>query len=97
MDKRIRERLNQKLRGFEYRQLARERVRAARQRAYRIAAMMREEGTLRGARQYLDLKGVPYREHFDPLTGNTALTIPEQVTLSYDPQGRFLASGPPRS
>ena len=31
----------------------------------------------------------------DPATGNLELTIPEQITLSYDPQGKFLRSRPP--
>jgi hypothetical protein len=35
-------------------------------------------------------------EQVDPVTGNTALTIPQQLTLRYDAQGRFLASGPAR-
>ncbi|HKW97159.1 MAG TPA: hypothetical protein VJN43_05455 [Bryobacteraceae bacterium] len=95
MDKRIRETLNQKLRGFEYRQQDRQQRRAIRQKAYRIASMMRDQGTLRGARKYLDLKGIPYRECVDPKTGNSQLTIPEQITLSYDSQGRFVSSGPP--
>ncbi len=95
MNKRIRERLNQKLRGLEYRQLDREKQRALRQKAYRIASMMREQGTLRGARKYLELKGIPYRESVDPASGNRELTIPEQVTLAYDSEGRFLASRHP--
>lgn len=96
MDKRIREKLTQRLAGLEYRQRARDEQRAFRQKAYRIAAMMRQQGTLRGARQYLDLKRIPYHEQVDPVTGNTALTIPEQLTLRYDAHGRFLASGPAR-
>ena len=95
MNKRIRDRLKQKLRGLEYRQLDREKQRALRQKAYRIASMMREQGTLRGARKYLDLKGIPYRESVDPASGQRELTIPEQITLSYDADGRFLASRPP--
>ena len=84
--------MNEKLRGLEYRQQARERQRAVRQKAYHIASMMREQGTLRGARKYLDLKGIPYRESLDPSTGVRELTIPEQITLSYDPAGRFVSS-----
>ncbi|HUJ20839.1 MAG TPA: hypothetical protein VLX58_04915 [Bryobacteraceae bacterium] len=95
MDKRIRNKLEQKLRGLEYRQQAREERRSARQRAHHMAVMMREQGTLRGARKYLDLKGIPYREFTDPATGHHKLTIPEQITLSYDAAGKFLASGPP--
>lgn len=95
LDKRIREKLNQKLRGFEYRQQDRQQRRAIRQKAYRIAGMMRDQGTLRGARKYLDLKGIPYHESVDPATGNSQLTIPEQVTLSYDSRGKFVSSGPP--
>jgi hypothetical protein len=97
LDKRTREKLQQKLSGFEYRQRARDQQRAARQKAYRITAMMRDQGTLRGARKYLDLKGVPYCEAVDPASGDTAITIPNQVTLCYDPDGRFLASRPPKS
>jgi hypothetical protein len=95
LNKRIRERLNDKLRGLEYRQRAREQERSARQKTYHIAAMMREQGTLRGARRYLDLKGIPYRETLDAASGNRELTIPRQITLSYDPDGRFLSSRPP--
>jgi hypothetical protein len=95
LDKRIREKLNQRLRGLEYRQQAREQQRAVRQKAYRMASMMREQGTLRGARKYLEIKGIPFRESVDPATGNRELTIPEQITLSYDPQGKFLRSRPP--
>jgi hypothetical protein len=95
LDKRIREKLNQRLRGLEYRQQAREQQRAIRQKTYRMASMMREQGTLRGARKYLEIKGIPFRESIDPATGNRELTIPEQITLSYDPQGRFLRSRPP--
>lgn len=95
LNKRIRERLSQKLRGLEYRQLDRERQRALRQKTYRIASMMREQGTLRGARKYLELKGIPYRESVDPDSGHRELTIPEQITLAYDAEGRFLASRPP--
>jgi len=57
--------------------------------------MMREQGTLRGARKYLELKGIPYRESVNPASGNCELTIPEQITLSYDADGRFLASRSP--
>ena len=95
MDKRIREKLDRRLSGLEYRQRAREQRRAARQKAYRIASMMREQGTLRGARKYLEIKGIPYREAIDPATGNRELTIPEQITLSYNAQGKFLSSRPP--
>jgi len=95
LDKRIREKLNQRLRGLEYRQQAREQQRAIRQKTYRMASMMREQGTLRGARKYLEIKGIPFRESIDPATGNRELTIPEQITLSYDPQGKFLRSRPP--
>ena len=95
LDRRIREKLNQRLSGLEYRQLAREQSRAARQKAYRIASMMREQGTLRGARKYLEIKGIPYHEAIDPATGNSELTIPEQITLSYNPQGKFLFSRAP--
>jgi hypothetical protein len=95
LDKRIREKLNQRLRGLEYRQQAREQQRAIRQRTYRMASMMREQGTLRGARKYLEIKGIPFRESIDPATGNRELTIPEQITLSYDHQGKFLRSRPP--
>ena len=95
MKRRTRQKLEDKLRGLEYRQGARERQRAERQKAYRIASMMREQGTLRGARKYLELKGIPYRESVDPASGNRELTIPEQVTLAYDSEGRFLASRHP--
>ena len=95
LDKRIREKLGQRLRGLEYRQQAREQQRALRQKAYRMASMMREQGTLRGARKYLEIKGIPFRESIDPVTGNLELTIPEQITLSYDSQGKFLRSRPP--
>jgi hypothetical protein len=94
LDKRIRDRLSERLRGLEYRQRAREQKRSARQKAYRIASMMREQGTLGGARKYLDLKGIPYQESVDPLTGNRELTIPEQIILSYDSGGRFQSSRP---
>lgn len=83
------------MRGLEYRQQAREERRTARQRAYRMAAMMREQGTLRGARRYLELKGVRYCQAVDPRTGEVTLTVPGQITLAYGPDGRFLASGPP--
>jgi hypothetical protein len=95
LNRRARERLNEKLRGFEYRQRAREQQRGTRQKAYRIASMMREQGTLRGARKYLELKGIPYRESLDPASGNRELTIPQQITLSYDPEGKFISSRPP--
>ena len=95
LDKRIREKLNQRLSGLEYRQQARQQQRAIRQRAYRMVSMMREQGTLRGARKYLEIKGIPFQESVDPATGNRELTIPEQITLSYDPQGKFLRSRPP--
>lgn len=95
MDRRIREKLDQRLRGFEYRQRARAERRTARQKAYRIASMMREQGTLRGARMYLDFKGIPYRESVDALTGNRELVIPEQITLCYNPEGRFVSSRGP--
>ena len=95
LDKRVRKRLNERLQGLEYRQRAREQQRAARQKAYRIASMMREQGTLRGARKYLELKGIPFRESIDPASGNRELTIPEQITLSYDRQGKFLSSRSP--
>ncbi len=95
MQERIRQKLEQRLRGFEYRQRARKEHRAARQKAYRIASMMREQGTLRGARKYLDFKGIPYQQNSNPATGITTLMIPGQLTLQYDSQGRFLASGPP--
>jgi hypothetical protein len=95
VNRRIREKLNQRLRGLEYRQQARERHQIARQRAYRIASMMREQGTLRGARKYLELKGIPYRESLNPATGGSELTIPEQIILSYDLKGRFISSRPP--
>ncbi|MBZ5590891.1 MAG: hypothetical protein LAP39_01545 [Acidobacteriia bacterium] len=95
MNKRIRDRLNDRLRGLEYRQRAREQERSTRQKAYRIASMMREQGTLRGARKYLEIKGIPFRESLDPASGNRELTIPQQITLSYDPDGRFLSSRPP--
>lgn len=94
MKQRTREKLKDRLRGLEYRQRAREQQRAERQKAYRVASMMREQGTLRGARKYLELKGIPYRESVDPGTGNRELTVPEQITLSYDPEGRFVSSRP---
>jgi hypothetical protein len=92
LKQRTRQKLSDKLRGLEYRQHAREQQRAERQKAYRVASMMREQGTLRGARKYLELKGIPYRESIDPATGNRELTVPEQITLSYDPEGRFVSS-----
>jgi hypothetical protein len=92
LKRRTRQKLEDKLRGLEYRQGARERQRAERQKAYRIASMMREQGTLRGARKYLELKGIPYRESVDPATGHRQLTVPEQITLSYDQEGRFVSS-----
>jgi excinuclease UvrABC helicase subunit UvrB len=95
LDKRIRKRLNERLGGLEYRQRAREQQRAVRQKAYQIASMMREQGTLKGARKYLEMKGIPFRELVDPASGNLELTIPEQITLSYDRNGRFLSSRPP--
>jgi len=95
LQKQIRLKLEQRLRGFEYRQRARNEQRAARQKAYQIASMMREQGTLRGARKYLDFKSIPYRHDSDPATGITTLIIPGQISLQYDSQGRFLASGPP--
>ena len=95
LQERIRQKLEARLRGFEYRQQGRKEHRAARQKAYRITSMMREQGTLRGARKYLDFKGIPYRQDSDRATGITTLMIPGQITLRYDPQGRFLASGPP--
>ena len=95
MKRRTRQKLEDKLRGLEYRQGARERQRAERQKAYRIASMMREQGTLRGARKYLDFKSIPYQQNSNPATGITTLMIPGQLTLQYDSQGRFLASGPP--
>ena len=95
MKKHTREKLTQALRGLEYRQQAREQTRAERQRAYRIAAIMREQGTLRGARKYFELKGIPFRESIDPATGRRELTVARQITLSYDAEGRFLSSRPP--
>ena len=74
MQERIRQKLEQRLRGFEYRQRARREHRAARQKAYRIASMMREQGTLRGARKYLDFKGIPYQQNSNPATGITTLS-----------------------
>ena len=91
MQEQIRRKLEQRLRGFEYRQRARSEQRAARQKAYRITSMMREQG----ARKYLDFKGIPYRRDTDSATGITTLIIPGQISLQYDSQGRFLASGPP--
>jgi hypothetical protein len=95
LKKRTREKLKERLSGLEYRQRDRERQRAERQKAYRIASMMREQGTLHGARTYLELKGIPFRESIDPITGHRELTVPEQITLSYDSEGRFVASRPP--
>ena len=94
MDKRIREKLKQRLQGFEYRQRDREQQRSARQRTYRISSMMREQGTLNGARKYLDLKGVRYQQSADPRTGRVTLTVPGQVSFAYGPDGRFVSSGP---
>lgn len=96
LKKHTREKLQQRLRGLEYRQQAREQQRAERQKAYHIAAMMREQGTLRGARKYFELKGIPYRESVDAATGRRELTVPHQIILSYDAQGRFLSSRSPR-
>ena len=87
--------MKQTLRGLEYRQQAREQQRAERQKAYRIAAMMREQGTLRGARKYFELKSIPYHESVDASTGHRELTVPRQITLSYDADGRFVSSRPP--
>lgn len=95
MDKRIREKLQKRLEGFEYRQRSREQQRSARQRTYRIASMMREQGTLKGARKYLELKGVAYQQAADPRTGRIILTVPGQVSFAYGPDGRFVSSGPP--
>ena len=95
MQQRIRQKLEQRLRGFEYRQRARNEHRAGRQKAYRVASMMREQGTLRGARKYLDFKGIPYRQDANPATGVTTLMIPGQIALVYDSKGNFVASGPP--
>jgi len=95
LKKRTREKLHQRLEGLEYRQQARELQRAERQRAYRLAAMMREQGTLRGARKYFELKSIPYHESVDATTGCHELTVPRQITLSYDANGRFLSSRPP--
>ncbi len=95
MKKRNRDKVKERLRGLEYRQLAREQQRAERQKAYRVANMMREQGTLRGARKYLEMKGIPFRESLNPATGHRELTVPNQITLSYDADGRFLASRPP--
>src|SRR5713226_2408866 len=95
VDRRIRDKLNEKLRGLEYRQRAREQQRAARQKAYQITSMMREQGTLRGARKYLELKGIPYHESVDAATGHRELIVPQQITLCYDSGGRFLSSRQP--
>ena len=57
--------------------------------------MMREQGTLRGARKYLELKGIPYRESLNPATGGSELTIPDQIILSYDLNGKFISSRVP--
>jgi hypothetical protein len=95
VNRRNREKLNQRLRGLEDRQQAREQYRLARQKAYRVASMMRQQGTLRGARMYLELKGIAYRESPNPVTGGSELTIPEQITLCYDPHGKFISSRPP--
>ncbi len=95
MKKRTREKLEQRLNGLEYRQEAREQQRSERQRAYQLAAMMREQGTLRGARKYFELKSIPFHESVDAATGHHELTVPRQITLSYDAQGRFLSSRPP--
>jgi hypothetical protein len=95
LKKRTREKLHDRLRGLEYRQQAREQQRSERQKAYRIAAMMREQGTLRGARKYFELKAIPYHESVDAVTGCHELTVPRQITLSYDADGRFLSSRPP--
>lgn len=95
LKKRNRDKVKERLRGLEYRQHAREQQRAGRQKAYRIASMMREQGTLRGARKYLELKGIPFREAVDPATGRHELTVPHQITLSYDTEGRFISSRSP--
>ncbi|HLN01912.1 MAG TPA: hypothetical protein VK335_21660 [Bryobacteraceae bacterium] len=95
MKKHTREKLHARLLGLEYRQQAREQQRSERQKAYRIAAMMREQGTLRGARKYFELKSIPYHESVDAATGRHELTVPRQITLSYDAEGRFLSSRPP--
>jgi hypothetical protein len=95
LKKRTREKLHDRLRGLEYRQQAREQQRSERQKAYRIAAMMREQGTLRGARKYFELKSIPYHESVDAATGCHELTVPRQITLSYDADGRFLSSRHP--
>ena len=87
--------MRQKLSGLEYRQLAREQQRAERQKTYQLAAMMREHGTLRGARRYFELKSIPYHESVDAITGRHELTVPRQITLSYDADGRFVSSRPP--
>ena len=73
VNRRNREKLNQRLRGLEDRQQAREQYRLARQKAYRVASMMRQQGTLRGARMYLELKGIAYRESPNPVTGGSEL------------------------
>ena len=95
MKRHTREKLEQRLRGLEYRQQAREQQRGERQKAYRIAAMMREQGTLRGARKYFELKSIPYHESVDAATGRHELTVPRQITLCYDADGRFVSSRPP--
>ncbi len=95
MKKQTRKKLEQRLHGLAYRQQAREQQRAERQKAYRLAAMMRQQGTLRGARKYFELKSIPYHESVDALTGCHELTVPRQIILSYDAEGRFLSSRPP--
>jgi hypothetical protein len=96
MSRSIREIVAERLRGFEYRQEARNAARSARTRSNRAAAMMRENGTLKGARQYLRYKGVDFTETVDPVNGHVLLTVPGQVVLAYGADGKYLGSGPVR-
>lgn len=96
MAKTIREIVAEKLKGFEYRQEARNRARAAETRARQKHSMLNQYGTLKGARQYLHLKGIQFFETTDPSNGHVQVTVPSQVVLSYDAEGRYLGSGPHR-
>jgi hypothetical protein len=96
MGKSIREIVAERLKGFEYRQEARQRERAAATRAKQKRAMLNEYGTLKGARHYLTFKGIDFIETADAATGELQIAIPAQIVLKYDSEGRFLGAAPHR-
>jgi hypothetical protein len=97
MGKSIREIVAERLKGFEYRQEARNRERAAEKRSRKKSALGHQQGTLKGARLYFELKGIQVQEARDSATGCVRLVVPGQLVLTYDAEGRYVGSGPDRS